>query len=154
LAIASAAAEVVYFIFLSESYRRGELSVMFPLTRGVSTVLQVFVGLLLLREQLTSLQAAGVACLLVSILAVQRPLTRTPGLVPAMLTSASITVYSAIDAAGVRMAPAWLYAWALWVGMGAMLTAWVRLPGMLRRLQRLRVTRRVAAIRRVHRYRE
>lgn len=125
LVVASALVELAYFVFLSEAYRRGELSVIYPLARGTAPLLAVGAGIFLLGEHPSPLEFAGVACLLVGIWAVRRPATFGRGVAPALLTGVAIAGYSAIDRVGVRLAPVWLYAWVLWVLVAAFLSMWI-----------------------------
>jgi drug/metabolite transporter (DMT)-like permease len=117
IAAVSGVIEAVYFIFLSAAYRRGDLSLVYPLARGSAPLLAVVVGITLLEERLGPLAAVGVALLLAGILLVSRPwrvLTAAGkadrGAVGfALLTGASIAAYSAVDRVGVRLVEPWLY---------------------------------------------
>ena len=117
LAIASGVVEAIYFVCLSAAYRRGALSLVYPLARGSAPLLAVAVGILLLGEHLAPLALAGVACLLVGILLVARPWqalqsagAQNRGAIGfALATGASIAAYSAIDRLGVRTTEPWLY---------------------------------------------
>jgi drug/metabolite transporter (DMT)-like permease len=113
LAAVSAGFELLYLVFLSAAYNRGELSVVYPIARGSAPLLSVAAGLGLLGERLTGGQMAGVALLLLGILAVTLPQTSGRATVPALLTGVSIAAYSAVDRIGVRMSTPWLYGWLL-----------------------------------------
>jgi drug/metabolite transporter (DMT)-like permease len=113
LCAVSAALELAYLWLLSAAYRRGELSVVYPIARGSAPVLSVFAGLALLGERLAPGQLAGVALLLLGILAVTLPQTSGRATVPALLTGVSIAAYSAVDRVGVRLSTPWLYGWLL-----------------------------------------
>ena len=113
LAAVSAVLELVYLFLLSAAYRRGELSVVYPIARGSAPLLAVAAGLGVLGEKLTPGQMAGVALLLLGILAVTLPQTSGRATVPALLTGVSIAVYSAVDRVGVRLSTPWLYGWLL-----------------------------------------
>ena len=73
IALVSAVFEAAYFILLASAYRRGPLSLVYPLARGSAPLVAVAIGLVLLGERLAPLAMAGVACLLVGILLVSRP---------------------------------------------------------------------------------
>jgi drug/metabolite transporter (DMT)-like permease len=128
LGIASGALEVVYFYLLSMAYRRGALSVVYPIARGTAPLLAVVIGLVFLQERSTAAGLAGVACLLVGIWAVRRPVGRNPAVLPALATGVVIAGYSAVDRVGVRLGPAWLYGYTLWVTAAVLLplVAWAR----------------------------
>jgi len=117
LAIASGVVEAIYFVCLSAAYKRGALSLVYPLARGSAPLLAVAVGIFLLGERLVPLALAGVASLLVGILLVARPwqALQSAGAAQrgaigfALATGASIATYSAIDRLGVRATEPWLY---------------------------------------------
>lgn len=117
LAVGSGVLEAVYFVCLSSAYRRGDLSLVYPLARGSAPLLAVIVGLALLGERLEPLALLGVGCLLVGILLVSRPwrALRAAGAEHrgaigfALATGASIAAYSAVDRVGVRLTEPWLY---------------------------------------------
>jgi drug/metabolite transporter (DMT)-like permease len=117
LAIGSGVLEAIYFLCLSAAYRRGDLSLVYPLARGSAPLLAVAIGILLLGEELLPLALFGVGCLLVGILLVARPwrALRAAGsehrgaIGFALATGASIAAYSAVDRLGVRMTEPWLY---------------------------------------------
>ena len=48
LGLASGVVEAAYFIFLSAAYRRGDLSVVYPLARGTAPLLAVVIGVVVL----------------------------------------------------------------------------------------------------------
>ena len=114
LALLSGALEVVYFVFLSMAYTRGELSVVYPIARGTAPLLAALIGLVLLGEHVSGRQLGGIAFLLLGIWAVRRPAAAGRALVPALATGITIAAYSAVDRVGVRLGPSWLYLWALW----------------------------------------
>ena len=153
LAILSGFLEAAYFVCLAEAYRRGDLSVVYPIARGTAPVLSVALGITILGERLAPTGVIGVAALLAGILLVQRPwrvvgairahLARsrqgpggaadeTGGAIVgaaefAMLTGVTIAAYSAVDSVGARQAPVWLYAAVAFPVCAVVLVAWVRL---------------------------
>ena len=125
LAGASAVFEFVYFLCLTTAYRRGELSVVYPLARGSAPLLAVAAGILLLGEGMNVRTLIGVALLLAGILMVRRPSRAAWAVMwPALLTGAAIAAYSAIDKEGTQQAPPWLYGWAMWTGTALLLLGW------------------------------
>lgn len=117
LAVGSGLLEAVYFVCLASAYRRGDLSLVYPLARGSAPLLAVLVGIFLLGERLVPLALAGVGSLLLGILLVSRPwrALRAAGAEHrgaigfALATGASIAAYSAVDRVGVRLTEPWLY---------------------------------------------
>ncbi|TMC64399.1 MAG: hypothetical protein E6J16_06710 [Chloroflexota bacterium] len=132
LAVASAFLELLYFITLSTAYRRGELSVVYPIARGTAPLLAVLVGLTLLGERLHVAAVFGIACLVVGIWVVRRPAGAGSALGPALLTGVLIAAYTSLDRIGVRLGPPWMYAWLLWFFGAIFLVAFTtirRVPG-------------------------
>ncbi len=123
LGIASGGVEVLYFVFLAAAYRRGDLSVVYPLARGSAPLLAVALGVSILGEQLPPEAWVGVGLLVGGLMLVQRPWRLLRATAPgdraaagfALLTGATIAIYSAIDTVGVRLAPSWAYAGILFV---------------------------------------
>jgi drug/metabolite transporter (DMT)-like permease len=125
--VLSASLELVYLWLLATAYRRGELSVVYPIARGSAPLLAVVAGLVLLHEQLTAVQLAGVGLLLLGILVVTIPQTSGRAIVPALLTGVAIASYTAIDRVGVRLSTPWLYGWVLviLIAAGLSVSMWV-----------------------------
>jgi drug/metabolite transporter (DMT)-like permease len=126
-AAVSAALELAYLWLLSAAYRRGEISVVYPIARGSAPLLSVVAGLGLLGERLAPGQLAGVALLLLGILAVTLPQTSGRATVPALLTGVAIAAYSSVDRVGVRLSTPWLYGWLLitLLAVGLAVSMWV-----------------------------
>jgi drug/metabolite transporter (DMT)-like permease len=135
LAVVSGLIEVAYFVLLSAAYRRGDLSVVYPIARGTAPLFAVAAGVLILGERLSPLGALGVAALVAGILVIQRPWralrTRSGGSVDravlfALATGLSIASYSAVDSVGVKLVAPWIFA-AILFPVGAIgLVAWIR----------------------------
>jgi uncharacterized membrane protein len=122
--LASGVAETAYFVFLSQAYRQGDLSVVYPIARGTAPLIAVAIGVLILGERLAPAAWLGVALLLAGLLVVQRPwrMLGRGGQAPAgagfaLLTGAMIATYSAFDRVGVQLVPPWLYAAIIWPAM-------------------------------------
>jgi uncharacterized membrane protein len=137
LGIASGLLEAAYFGFLAAAYRRGDLSVVYPIARGTAPLLAVAVGIGVLGEHLGPEGIAGVAALLVGLLALQRPwrfLRRggsDPAIPFALATGVMIASYSAVDRVGARLVEPWLYAGLIWAFCSIFLWAWVWASGRL-----------------------
>jgi drug/metabolite transporter (DMT)-like permease len=141
LILASGVVGTIYFTLLSEAYRRGDLSLVYPTARGTSPILIAAIGVLLLGERLGPAGAVGVVALLVAILLLTRPWRavqawsgRTdrpaPGARPplsaavlALATGFAIAGYTTIDRTGVRLDDGWLYAMLIWPAMSLGLIA-------------------------------
>jgi drug/metabolite transporter (DMT)-like permease len=127
LAALSALLELIYIFLLSAAYRRGEVSVVYPIARGSAPLLAVLIGLGLLGERLAAPQLLGVGLLLAGILAVTLPQTSGRATLPALATGVAIAADTAIDRVGVRLAAPWLYGWLLVVllATGLVVAQWV-----------------------------
>ena len=132
LALVSGIIEAVYFVLLSAAYKRGDLSVVYPIARGTAPLLAVAVGVGVLGERLGVAGSIGVALLLVGFLGLQRPwqALRGHGLDPsvafALATGVSIATYTAIDRIGTRLIDPVTYAAILWVTGALILVVWIR----------------------------
>jgi uncharacterized membrane protein len=132
LALVSGILEAVYFILLSAAYRRGDLSVVYPIARGTAPLLAVAIGVGLLGERLGIAGSIGVALLLVGFLLLQRPWQAVrghgldPSVVFAFATGVSIATYTAVDRIGTRLIHPVTYAAILWVTGVVLLVLWIR----------------------------
>ncbi len=135
LGLVSGTVEAGYFILLSAAYRRGDLSVVYPLARGTAPLVAVFIGVVILGERLGVAGSIGVVLLLIGFLWLQRPwqaLRRGgSGLDPAVLfaiaTGLTIAAYSAIDRVGTRIIAPVPYAAILWATTCVVLVVWITL---------------------------
>jgi uncharacterized membrane protein len=134
LGVVSGTVEAAYFVLLSAAYRRGDLSVVYPIARGTAPLLAVAIGVGILGERLGVAGFTGVALLLVGFLLLQRPwqaLRGHTGLDPsiafALATGVTIASYSALDRVGTRLIEPLTYAAILWVTTSVALVLWVRL---------------------------
>jgi uncharacterized membrane protein len=142
LGIASGVVEAVYFVFLAAAYRRGDLSVVYPLARGTAPLLAVVVGVGLLGERLGFWGSLGVVALLAGFLWLQRPwrvlaMARGRGASPAgrrsidtsvlfaLATGVTIATYTAMDRVGVRLIEPLPYAAILWATSCIALLLWI-----------------------------
>jgi drug/metabolite transporter (DMT)-like permease len=143
LGVASGVLEAAYFVFLAAAYRRGDLSVVYPIARGTAPLLAVAVGIFILGERLGPEGFLGVAFLLVGLLMLQRPwrfFRRSadgggwdPAVGFALLTGVTIAAYSAVDTVGTRLVAPWFYAGLLWAACTVLLWTWVIGTGAVRR---------------------
>ncbi|MEO5939959.1 MAG: EamA family transporter, partial [Candidatus Limnocylindrales bacterium] len=135
LSLVSGALEAIYFAFLAAAYRRGDLSLVYPIARGTAPLLAVAIGVLLLNERLGPIGFLGVGALLAGLLSLQRPwqYIRASGRASggaaafALLTGITIAAYSAVDRVAVRGTTPWIYAGLIWAS-GALLLwgyAWI-----------------------------
>jgi drug/metabolite transporter (DMT)-like permease len=143
--------ETAYFICLAAAYRRGDLSVVYPIARGTAPLLSIGLGVVVLGERLGRPGTLGVLALLAGIFLIQRPWRvlamvrrRTGGRGVgagdplgaaefALLTGVMIAAYSAVDRVGARLVTPWLYAALVFPVCAVTLVLWVRLVADRRR---------------------
>ena len=97
-----------YYYFLNTGYRFGDLSLVYPVARGVAPLLVALPAFIWLGEALPAMAWAGMICISagILILGMRRagkgpPL---PALIMALLTGGTIALYSLVDGVGVRLA--------------------------------------------------
>jgi uncharacterized membrane protein len=141
LGVLSGVIEAAYFVFLSAAYRRGDLSVVYPIARGTAPLLAVAIGVGLLGERLGLAGSLGVVGLLAGFMVLQRPWrvvaaaraapagerreTVDTAILFALATGVTIAAYSAIDRVGTRIIDPIPYAAILWVATAVSLVLWV-----------------------------
>ncbi len=128
LVIASACAHVFYFIFLGRAYSKGDLSLVYPIARGIGPMFVPVLAVLILGEKITLSAGIGIALIVAGIFVVSwwgrfrlllgNPsfLLRDVGIRYAVLTGLTITIYSLVDKEGVEHVQPFLYMYLLTVG--------------------------------------
>ena len=130
----------LYFFTLGRAYRVGDLSVVYPVARGLGVALVPMFALLLFEERLSPLGTLGVALVVAGIFALHwrpgawRTALAEPGTRWALATGTLIAGYSLLDRAGVALVHPVTYIWLMEVGAGMLLTPVVLArPGSLAR---------------------
>jgi len=104
---------VVYFALLVAAYRRGDLSLVYPLIRGLPPLLVLGLAAAFVGEQLPRHAVAGIALVTVGILVIGGPAIRRKGsrsaIGLALMTVVLIAAYTTIDGVGARRAGAVTY---------------------------------------------
>jgi len=117
----------LYYVVLVYAYKSGDLSQVYPISRGTAPALIALLALLLAGERLSGLEWLGLAILSVGIASISRLATVLTGLAPprdgemravalALVSALTISIYSFADGQGVRLsgsAPSyiiWLFA--------------------------------------------
>jgi uncharacterized membrane protein len=134
----SAGLEALYYWTLSQAYRYGDLSLVYPLARGSAPILVPLLAAIFLGERLSVVAAGGIALVVVGIVTISVPssawsgphgLMATAGQLGtryALLTGLVIATYSALDKRGVALVPPLLYGYVLFVGLTLALVPLVR----------------------------
>jgi len=128
---------VLYIVFLGRSYARTDLSLAYPIARGMGPALVPIIGALLLKEVITPPAITGIICVVVGIFAVywwgnfnallHDPLKifRESGARYALLTGLVIAAYSVWDKVGVSYVNPFLYMYFLALGSALFLTPYI-----------------------------
>lgn len=126
--LGTASIHVLYFTFLSRAYAAGDLSLVYPIARGMGPMLAPAMGVLLLKERIAPLAMVGIAAVVVGIYTVHwagrlRQLRTDPlgilkqkGTRYAILTGLVIAAYSVWDKQGVKYVHPLFYMYMLHLG--------------------------------------
>ena len=98
--------QLVYFALLATAYRRSELSVVYPLARGLAPVIVLVFGAAALSATTSAAQVAGVVLVAVGVLVVRglrRP-SGSSGVGFGIAIAATIASYTLLDKHGIRYA--------------------------------------------------
>jgi drug/metabolite transporter (DMT)-like permease len=126
-AVASALAQIIYFLLVARTYHVADMSQAYPLMRGTAPLIVAIVSAFLLKDSLSPVAWIGVMaiCLGIFIIALGSTLKDRTGIRLSLLNAIVIAAYTLIDGIGVRKsgAPA---AYTLWVFLltGVPLALW------------------------------
>lgn len=128
---------VLYFVFLGRSYTYADLSLVYPVARGMGPALVPVIGALVLKEIITTLAIVGIISVVLGIFTVSwwgqfqkvfhDPLKffREAGARYALLTGLVIAAYTVWDKMGVSYVNPFLYMYFLVLGSALFLTPYV-----------------------------
>jgi drug/metabolite transporter (DMT)-like permease len=109
---------MLYFVAIAGAYRNGDLSLTYPLMRGLAPVIVALGAALWLQERLTWLACAGVLLVSGGVLAISRTSVRSlahhrVAVRYALANALIIAAYTVVDAAGARVSgsPATYVVW-------------------------------------------
>ncbi len=108
----SIATHLAYYFLMVNAYRSGELSLVYPLMRGVAPLLTAVLGIIWLRELPSPINWLGMLMISIGVIALAlRPVGSAPVLAGhghavgfALANAAVIAVYTIIDGTGARLA--------------------------------------------------
>jgi len=135
--IGSIVLHVLYFVLLGRSYARTDISLAYPIARGMGPALVPIIGVLLLKEVITPPAIIGIICVILGIFTVywwgkfmevvHNPLKifRESGTRYALLTGLVIATYSIWDKVGVGYVNPFLYAYFLSFGSALFSTPYI-----------------------------
>ena len=128
LALATVITHTFYSILLGRGYARGDLSLVYPVARGVGPMLVPILAVLTLGEQIELPAIMGIVSIIAGIYLVswwgrfrqifQHPmeLIRDGGFRYAVLTGLTVTIYTLVDKRGVEYVQPFLYVYLLNLG--------------------------------------
>jgi drug/metabolite transporter (DMT)-like permease len=110
-ALASTLCEAVYVVSLAYAYRIGDVSFVYPLTRGIAPVLTLGVAIVALGHHASAAEAGGVLLVAVGVVLVRGPGGRRDARALLLVTAiaASIAAYTLVDRVGIHRAGALTY---------------------------------------------
>jgi len=117
--VVSGALNVAYFLLLTEGYRVGDLSVVYPLARGTGPALSVVGAIIFFGERPSPLALAGAAMVVAGIIVMSWSPNRTGAnelgrsIAFALATGAVIAAYTLWDSKGVTVVTPVLYSYGL-----------------------------------------
>jgi len=118
-----------YFLLLARSYSGGDLSISYPVARGVAPLLTLVWAVLLLGERPSTTGTLGIALIVFAIYLFHSPKGRgfggrifSPDYAAALGTGLSISAYSIVDKIGVSFIPPHLYIYITFTVGGVLLT--------------------------------
>jgi drug/metabolite transporter (DMT)-like permease len=121
---------VLYLLTLIKSFEQSDMTVAYPISRGLAPVLAATAAVAIFHEPISAYVALGIALIALGVMfiGVSHTLNRS-ALIWAALTGACIAGYTVIDAQGVRAAPT-AASYIVWTfillggGIGAIFAAW------------------------------
>ena len=137
LVLASAVIHAFYFILLGRAYSASDLSLVYPVARGIGPMLVPLLAVPMFGEKVTPPAAVGISLIVAGIFVVSwwgrfgrlvaQPsiLFRDRGLGYAVLTGLTITIYTLVDSQGVAHVQPFLYMYLLTVGSAAGIAPYV-----------------------------
>ena len=134
--VASALIHIVYFVLVGLLYRTADLSVAYPIMRGLAPLIAAIIALVTLGEAPGPIASLGVAALVAGVLAMgasgfAHGRINRPTILVALANSVVIAIYSVIDGQGARLSgagSAFAFAYNSWADA---LTAFAYLPILL-----------------------
>lgn len=115
---ASSALELVYFWLLTTAYRRAEMSLVYPIARGMAPVIVLLVSVVVLSAGTTVAQAGGIGLVALGVVLVRglRGAARWSDVALALTVAAAIASYTLVDKEGVRYADPVTYLFLILLG--------------------------------------
>ena len=123
------ALHIAYFFTLGRAYKHGDLSLVYPIARGLGLVLIPIVGVIVLEESVSPMAVIGIAAIFIGVVTIgsssgkglkiwlkPRSFLADKGVVFAVLTGVLIASYSTLDKRGVEHVEPIFYMFTLSLG--------------------------------------
>ena len=135
--LASVVLHVFYFILLARGYATGDLSLVYPVARGMGPMLVPVLAVILLGEIVETMAIVGIAAIVGGIYTISwwgnfHQVLRSPllflksaGMRYAVLTGLTIAVYSIVDKEGVGHIQPLLYIYFMFIGTVVLLAPYI-----------------------------
>ena len=128
---------ILYFVLLGRGYAAGDLSLVYPIARGMGPMLVPVLAVLILHESVGMLAIIGIATIVVGIYVVswwgnfssiyRQPLAilKNKGTRYALLTGLTIAIYALLDKRGVAHVQPFLYMYLMTIGSAVGLAPYI-----------------------------
>jgi drug/metabolite transporter (DMT)-like permease len=125
-AVASAVLELAYVVLLAAAYRRADLSVVYPVARGVAPVLVLVVGVALLGAATSAGEVVGVLLVAAGVLLVRGIRVEPgPGVPFGLAIACTIAAYTLVDNRGIEHADPFGYLILVMTGPALVYLTWI-----------------------------
>ena len=137
LVLTTIVVHILYFVLLGRGYTQGDLSLVYPIARGVGPMLIPVLAVIILGEEIAPLAIIGVVAIVLGIYTVSwwgnfrqlagQPLAllKNPGIRYAILTGLTISCYALVDKRGVAHVQPFLYMYLMTLGSAIGLAPYV-----------------------------
>ena len=122
--------QLLYFSLLITGYRKAEMSVVYPVARGVAPTIVLLAGIVVLGHETSLAQAAGVVLVGLGVLAIRGVRGDAVGVLFGLAIAAVIASYTLVDKRGLDYATPIAYLEVSMIAPAVLYAAWVaRLRG-------------------------
>jgi drug/metabolite transporter (DMT)-like permease len=137
LVLATVVLHIFYFVLLGRGYAQGDLSLVYPIARGIGPILVPILAVVLLGEDIHLMAVIGIIAIVSGIYTIswwgnfahllRRPLDllRNRGTRYAVLTGLTIAIYALIDKQGVSHVQPFLYMYLMTLGSAVGLAPYI-----------------------------
>jgi drug/metabolite transporter (DMT)-like permease len=117
--------QLLYFSLLITGYRKAEMSVVYPVARGVAPTIVLLAGIVVLGHETSWAQAAGVVLVGLGVLAIRGVRGDAVGVLFGLATATVIASYTLVDKRGLDYATPIAYLEVSMIAPAVLYAAWV-----------------------------